>query len=100
MRWYYALFVGVVVGAVIGFAFMSQGSGWGAALCIGCMIAWLVGGYSTRCPRCRRHILDNGKGYHAPWMPIPRDCIGCGRGKGDVWPFQWLIRPEKSDPTG
>jgi hypothetical protein len=63
------------------------------------VVFWAVMGNSVRCPRCRKHVLDNGLGYHAPWTKTPARCIGCGRRKDDVWPFQWLLRPER-EPTG
>ncbi len=60
-------------------------------------ILWLVLGNSVRCPRCRKHVLDNGRAYQAPWILIPKACVGCSRRKDDIWPFQYLVRPEQTD---
>lgn len=91
MRWFYPLFAVAVVLMVVSLpltgispVFIALGPAF-----------WLVMGNSLRCPRCRKHIHDNGRGYHAPWIKTPERCVGCGRRKDDIWPFQWLLRPER-----
>jgi hypothetical protein len=90
MRWIYA-FAAVFV--LIALVWQAQPQRvWIAFTAV---IFWLVAANSMRCPRCRRHILDNGKGYSAPWLRTPERCIGCGREKKGLWPFQWALRPER-----
>ena len=60
-------------------------------------IAWVVAGNAICCPRCGKHVQDAGRGYYAAWIKVPETCIGCGRDKHDIWPFQRLLRPEPND---
>ncbi len=90
MRWYYFLFA---VAAIVLFLGVALSQFFWPLFAIG-PVFWMVMGNSVRCPRCRKHLTDNGKGYVAPWLPAPETCVGCGRRKDDVWPFQWLLRPE------
>ncbi len=90
MRWIYPLFWVSVVLGVISLTVMSVFP----FLIIFSLMFWLVMGNSVRCPRCLGHVLDTGRGQ-APGIEIPESCVGCGRDKRDVWPFQWLLRRER-----
>lgn len=96
MRWLYSMGAGVFLVVLLGMSLASQPATQylGYLLWFGFPFVWLVLGNSVRCPRCGKHILDNGLGYSAPWAPPPKTCVGCGREKADWWPFQWLLRPE------
>lgn len=100
MRWIHGVAAVCGVIAIGGLALLMGGHRWAAALFFGAPLLWLVVGNAVRCPVCRKHVLDNGRGYVAPWIETPKTCVGCGRRKDDIWPFQWLVRPEKSEPTG
>jgi hypothetical protein len=95
MRWFYLLFGVSVMVLFVGVAL----SRFFLPLVVLGSAFWLIMGNSVRCPRCRRHVLDNGRGYYAPWIKTPARCVGCDRRKDEVWPFQWLLRPER-EPTG
>lgn len=91
MRWLWPLFglcVIVMMTTTWGFGHL----GW--PIFVG-PVLWMVLGNGLRCPRCRRFVLDNAEGYYAPWLKTPKTCVGCGRRKDDIWPFQFLIRPER-----
>jgi hypothetical protein len=62
-------------------------------------VAWCVAGSALCCPRCGKHIQDTGRGYYGGFAKAAETCIGCGRGKRDIWPFQRLLRPEPRDTT-
>lgn len=90
MRWIYRLFwVFVVLTAGLSWATLST-----VPMVIG-LVFWLLMGSSVLCPRCLRHVLETGRGS-APWIELPKSCVGCGRGKDDIWPFQWLFRRERN----
>ncbi len=92
MRWIYPLFWFSVALGVIGLTVMSVFP----FLIIFSLMFWLVMSNSVRCPRCLRNVFDTGRGQgQAPWIEIPESCVGCGRDKRDVWPFQWLFRRER-----
>ena len=93
MRWYYPLFACAAVLLLLGVALAQF---FWPLIFLGPLF-WIVMGNSLRCPRCRRDITDTGKGYVAPWLRTPKTCVGCGRRKDDIWPFQWALRPE-ADP--
>lgn len=91
MRWYWPLFgvsaVLLIVGAILSDRFpplLLLGPG-----------VWLLSGASLLCPRCKTHLLTTRHSYSAPWIKVPDDCVRCGRSRKDVWPFQWLLRPER-----
>lgn len=93
MRWIYPLFAVAIVFLFLGVALAQF---FWPLVALGPMF-WLIVGNSVRCPRCRKHLFDTGKGYVAPWLATPETCVGCGRRKDDVWPFQWILRPERSE---
>lgn len=90
MRWYYPLFACAAIFLLVGVALAQF---FWPLFFLG-PIFWMVMGNSLRCPRCRRDVTDTGKGYVAPWLRTPKTCVGCGRRKDDIWPFQWAHRPE------
>ncbi len=97
MRWLYRMGGSILFVVLVGMSLAGeeQTRVLGYFLWLGFPFVWLVLGNSVRCPRCGKHILDNGRGYVAPWIPVPTECVGCGRGsKSDWWPFQWLLKPE------
>lgn len=52
--------------------------------------------FNYRCPKCRTHLNETIQGYHGVGAVSPPDCVVCHRPKKGTWPFQWLIRPERS----
>jgi len=46
-------------------------------------VSLIVLGNSVLCPQCRRRVAE-------------KTCAGCGRPTDDVWPLQWLLRPESN----
>lgn len=91
MRWFYPLFAISVVLLIVGVG--RSHMSW-PLVALG-PVVWLTLGNSLRCPRCRTHVMESGRGYAAPWIREPELCVKCGRDRKDVWPFQWLIRPER-----
>ncbi len=91
MRWFYPLFAVAVVLGAVGVSLANVSLFWVA---LGPAF-WMAAGHSVRCPRCTKHVFDNGRGYVAPWVKTPTSCVGCGRSKDDIWPYQWLVRPER-----
>jgi len=66
----------------------------GVFLLVGAGICCLVV-LNYKCPRCRFGI--DGKptpGYSVGYVPDPI-CPRCGRVRRGVWPFQYLLRPER-----
>lgn len=48
-----------------------------------------------KCPRCKLGIDSQGYwGYKVGYLPSD-DCAICGRTRKGVWPFQYLVAPEK-----
>ncbi len=96
MRWYWPIFALSVALLFVGLAL----SYWfWPFLALGPLF-WLIVGNSLRCPRCGKHVMATEQGYSAPWIKVPMECVVCQRRKEDVWPFQWLLRPERepADP--
>jgi hypothetical protein len=91
MRWFWALFAVAVVLLFVGVSLAEVSPLWVA---LG-PVFWMVAGQSVRCPRCTKHVNDNGRGYYALWIKTPKSCVGCGRSKAGIWPFQWLVRSER-----
>ncbi|MBI5940042.1 MAG: hypothetical protein HY859_06410 [Caulobacterales bacterium] len=95
MRWVYPLFGIAVVASILALVIGMTVSYRLMPLIVLGPIFWLVMGSSLRCPRCGKHVMDTGRGYSAPWLKVPQNCVGCHRRKDDIWPFQWLVRSEK-----
>jgi hypothetical protein len=45
---------------------------------------------AVRCPNCRTHVGARKGVFDFPGD----DCVTCGRDRKDVWPFQYLIKPD------
>jgi hypothetical protein len=59
--------------------------------------AMIVIGSNVRCPRCGLSVgISDGIWRHSL---VPHHCIACGRTRRDVWPFQYLVKPEPWDGT-
>jgi hypothetical protein len=52
-------------------------------------------GAAARCPRCGTHIMVDWSDWRR--AHVPRHCVLCGRARADVWPFQYLLKPEPWD---
>ena len=58
------------------------------------LAAWIAGGFLA-CPRRGLHLSRKVGGFFAPSLkPHPDHCVGCGRTRADVYPFQRLLAPE------
>ena len=65
-----------------------------------CLAAWLSVGFLA-CPACGLHISRrrNDVGLIVPSLkPLPDHCVGCGRTRADVYPFQRILAPESRPP--
>jgi len=58
------------------------------------VVAGLVS-LNFRCPRCRSDIDRSVEGGYGHGMTVPKTCVVCGRSKKGVWPFQWLLAPDR-----
>ena len=58
-------------------------------------LALFLAAYGMRCPRCRLGVDSRERaGYEVGYVPSA-DCPKCGRSRRGVWPFQFLLRPER-----
>ena len=64
MRWLYGMFGSIFFVALVGMALAGEEQTriLGYFLWLGVPFIWLVLGNSVRCPRCGKHIWDNGRG--------------------------------------
>lgn len=60
-------------------------------------LVFLGAGAGMRCPRCGLGVDSQQRGgyYKVGYVPSA-DCPKCGRSRRGVWPFQFLLRPERS----
>ncbi len=59
-------------------------------------VACLGAAIGMRCPRCGLGVDSRERaGYEVGYLPSA-DCPKCGRSRRGVWPFQFLLRPERS----
>ena len=58
-------------------------------------LASLGAALGMRCPRCRLGVDSRERaGYEIGYLPSA-DCPKCGRSRQGVWPFQFLLKPER-----
>jgi hypothetical protein len=92
LGWNWLMIAGAL--AYTAFRLWSGNPGWYDGLFI---VGWLmiVVSSNARCPRCALPVgLSGGMWRHSA---VPSYCIGCGRFRRDVWPFQYILKPETWD---
>lgn len=74
---------------------------WGSSYLAGiglvlAALALLGAAAGMRCPRCGLGVDSQyGGGYYKVGYVPAADCPKCGRSRRGVWPFQFLLRPER-----
>lgn len=69
-------------------ALLSVGFALVAAACLSAAVA-------MRCPRCGLGLDSQERAVYVIGYIPDADCPRCGRSRRGVWPFQFLIRPER-----
>ncbi|ESQ87561.1 hypothetical protein ABAC460_19740 [Asticcacaulis sp. AC460] len=92
LGWNWLMAAGVV--AYAGYRVWSGDPGWYDGVFVFGWAMMLISS-NARCPRCGLSVgISDGTWRHsAP----PQHCIGCGRNRRDVWPFQYVLKPEPWD---
>lgn len=58
-------------------------------------VAFLGAALGMRCPRCGLGVDSREHaGYGVGYLPSA-DCPKCGRSRRGVWPFQFLLKPDR-----